>query len=412
MSGSSQYGTPVVIGPKGTHLLRLRRFSRGEADDYDEDWLQDLLFAHAELLPVDEIDHAYEQLVPICRELTTPAGPLDVLYATPEGRLVIVEAKLWRNPEARRKVIGQILDYATELSQWSYEDLQREVSRATGRRGNCLFDIVRARFPNVDEARLVDDVTRALKFGNFLLLIVGDGIREGAAAIANFLERGGNLHFGLGLVEMAIFDMPDGGRLVQPRVLAKTVELKRTVLITQDARVVLDGEAEEDATEESVGQTEDPNKKACIEFWGRFLDTLRLDDQSQPIPKNGTGMSNRFFSVPPKGKGWISTWVGCFGGNKAGVYLTFQRGPEGDSAYEYLKEQREDIDAEIGLKLEWESTGGKHSVAVARQFDNVLDPAAWPEIHSYLSDALNRFVNSFRNRLVSWEKNQSSSVAA
>ncbi len=35
---------------------------------------------------------------------------------------MLVEAKLWRNPEARRKVIGQILDYAKELSRWNYED--------------------------------------------------------------------------------------------------------------------------------------------------------------------------------------------------------------------------------------------------------------------------------------------------
>ena len=98
MNGFSQYGTPLVIGPKGKHLLRRRPFAGGEADDYDEDWLQDLLFAHAELLPVDEIDHAYEHLVPICRELSTPAGPLDVLYATPEGRLVIVEAEALAKP--------------------------------------------------------------------------------------------------------------------------------------------------------------------------------------------------------------------------------------------------------------------------------------------------------------------------
>ncbi len=412
MSSSSQYGKPVVIGSQGVmHVLRRRRFAGGDVDSYDEDWLQALLFAHPEVLPVDEIEHAYECLVPICRELATPAGPLDVLYPTPEGRLVIVEAKLWRNPEARRKVIGQILDYATELSRWSYEDLQREVSRATGRTGNGLFEIVRERFPDVDESRLVDDVTRTLKFGTFLLLIVGDGIREGAASIANFLERGGNLHFSLGLVELAVFDTPDGGRLVQPRVLAKTVELKRTVLVTQDARVVVDNAADEEESDQAPEGTEDPKKRVCIEFWGGFLNQLVLDDQTQPIPKNGTGMSNRFFSVPPKGKGWISAWIGPFGGNKAGVYITFQRGPEGDAAYEFLKDQRAVIDTELGLKPTWESNNGKHSIWVHRQFRDVLAPAAWPEIYSYLSDATNRFVNSFRHRLVSWEKSQISSSA-
>jgi hypothetical protein len=123
-------------------------------------------------------------------------------------------------------------------------------------------------------------------------------------------------------------------------------------------------------------------------------------------------MSNRYFSVPPKGKGWISTWIGPFGGNKAGVYITFQRGPEGDSAYDYLRQQRSQIDDEIGLKLKWESEKGKHWVSVDRQFEDVLAPAAWPEIHEYLSAALNRFVNSFRHRLVAWDKSQANSVSS
>jgi hypothetical protein len=93
----------------------------------------------------------------------------------------IVEAKLWRNPEARRKVIGQILDYAKELSRWDYQDLQREISRATGRKGNVLYDLVKDQHPTITEAEFVDDVTRTLAKGRYLLLILGDGIREGVA---------------------------------------------------------------------------------------------------------------------------------------------------------------------------------------------------------------------------------------
>src|SRR5690554_5194212 len=126
-------------------------------------------------------------------EMNTAAGPIDIIYVTPQGKLVIVEAKLWRNPEARRKVIGQVLDYAKELSLWDYEDLQREVSRATGRKGNVLYQIVADQFPETDEALFVDEVTRSLADGRFLLLILGDGIREGVAAIAQFLEEVGTL---------------------------------------------------------------------------------------------------------------------------------------------------------------------------------------------------------------------------
>ena len=53
--------------------------------------------------------------VPICTELNTPAGAIDNFLVTPKGLPVLVECKLWRNPEARREVVGQILDYAKEL---------------------------------------------------------------------------------------------------------------------------------------------------------------------------------------------------------------------------------------------------------------------------------------------------------
>ena len=45
------------------------------------------------------------------------------MYVNPLGLLILAEHKLWRNPQARREVIGQILDYAKEFASWSYEEL-------------------------------------------------------------------------------------------------------------------------------------------------------------------------------------------------------------------------------------------------------------------------------------------------
>jgi len=100
---------------------------------------------------------------------------------------VLVECKLWRNPEGRREVVGQILDYAKELSRWSSSDLHREVNRRLKRDGNPLLEMVRAVEPKVDEIQFNDALTANLRRGRFLLLIVGDGIREGVEAIAEYL---------------------------------------------------------------------------------------------------------------------------------------------------------------------------------------------------------------------------------
>jgi len=120
---------PILISGSGSNVLleRVPLTGASGTSAYDEDWLQDLLYNHPESLPVAELNPSFVGLIPICRELLTPAGPIDVLYATREGRIAVLEAKLWRNPEARRKVIGQILDYAKELSNWTYETLDAAV---------------------------------------------------------------------------------------------------------------------------------------------------------------------------------------------------------------------------------------------------------------------------------------------
>lgn len=173
--------------------------------------LQNLLFRFPETLPIAAIDPAYIGVVPVCKELRTPSGYVDALFVNPHGRLVLVEFKLWRNPEARREVIGQILDYAKDLASWDYADLQREVSLNTRSTGNVLFDLVRNENEVLNENDFVDNVSRHLKRGEFLLLIVGDGIQEGVENIVDFVQRHSGLHFNLALVEAALYrDASDG----------------------------------------------------------------------------------------------------------------------------------------------------------------------------------------------------------
>ena len=127
-------------------------------------------------------------------------------------------------------MVGQILHYAEALASWGYEDLQREVSKTLQRKGNVLYDLVRDRAPGMAEAQFVDNVTRHLKRGEFLLLIVGDGIREDVEHIVGFVQEHSGLHFNLALVEAALYR--DGARrlIVQPRVLARTEIIRRTVV--------------------------------------------------------------------------------------------------------------------------------------------------------------------------------------
>jgi hypothetical protein len=178
---------------------------QGGGDAVSEAYIQSLVHEHPACLPIAEIDAMFSGPVPICTELNTPAGPIDNFMVTPSGLPVLVECKLWRNPEARREVVSQILDYAKELSRWSSSDVQREVSHRLKRDGNPLLDMVRAVDPEIDEQQFNDALTANLRRGRFLLLIVGDGIREGVEAIAEYLQLHAGLHFSLGLIELPIY---------------------------------------------------------------------------------------------------------------------------------------------------------------------------------------------------------------
>ena len=66
---------------------------------FKEEWLQELLFKHPSILPLNYLDESYEPLVSLGREIAN----IDNLFISPNGLITIVETKLWRNPEARRQ---------------------------------------------------------------------------------------------------------------------------------------------------------------------------------------------------------------------------------------------------------------------------------------------------------------------
>ena len=219
------YGSPIIIQNDEEFLLE-------RSESLDEASIQNLVFKFPSCIPISEIDESYNPCISVCTELNTPAGPLDIFMVTPNGELVIVETKLWRNPEARRVVIAQILDYAKELSKWSYEDLQREVNRRLKTSGNKLYDIAKNSDPNhlLNESDFVDGVSRNLRRGKCLLLVIGDGIREGAAGIAEFLVSSGHLNFIFAMIELAIYNSEKIGQILVPRVMVKTIELQKITI--------------------------------------------------------------------------------------------------------------------------------------------------------------------------------------
>ncbi len=226
-----QHTVPYIINDATCRPLRLAQVA------FQEEWLQGFIFTHHQALPIGEIEPMFGSLIPVCRELGTPAGPIDVVFINQAGLLTLVECKLWKNPEARREAVGQILDYAKEITRWSYEDLSSAVHAQVGR---SLYEIVSGNSEELDESEFIDDVARNLKRGRFLLLIAGDGIRESVELIADFLQRHAHLNFSFALVEVGIFQLPEeisSGYIIQPRIIAQTVEIERAVIRIEDDKI-------------------------------------------------------------------------------------------------------------------------------------------------------------------------------
>lgn len=360
--------------------------------------IQDLVHRHPGCLPISEIDPMFIGAVPICTELQTLVGRIDNLLVTPSGLPVLVECKLWRNPEGRREVVGQILEYAKELSRWSSADLQREVKKKLKWEGNPLLDLIQAAAPETDEMQFNDALTANLRRGRFLLLIVGDGIREGVEAIADYLLEHAGMHFSLGLVELPFYRLPDGARLVAPRVLLRTAVVTRTVVALPE------GYGLQEAAEPQVlaDAATDPDRLAQMEelqrFWAEFLAGLTLDDPEQPRPRPARLGYLGFMLPAPSGSSWLTVYRDLRKG-EVGVFLSSHRNTAGDFAKLAIAEDWEAYRTELGGTATLTDRNGQPRIADIKAFGPLQQPDVRQAAFAWLRERVNAFVNVMRPRV-------------
>ncbi len=368
----------------------------------DEATLQDLLFSFPQTLPISDIDPAYAGAVPVCKELSLPAGYADALYCNQLGRLTLSEFKLWRNPQARREVIGQILDYAKDLAGWGYDDLQRQVSLATGKSGNVLYDSVSKHHPEVEEAEFVDNVVRHLRRGEFLLLIVGDGIREDAADIVDFVQRYSGLHFNLAMVEAALYRDSANTLFVQPRVLARTEIVRRFVV---DGGLVGNiAEAGLHDQEETLSDQDQQN----LQFWNAVVRDFYFADISVEVPAATTD-STLYIVVQGSGFGGYAL---CFDGylhrraGQIGCFLTARKDyPREVRIFESIVDSLDKLREETVGELEhWENASGRPRIGFRRQIDLAFlaegeESESFKDAAAWMRDRLNLLVSTLNPRL-------------
>lgn len=220
-------GEPVLVDSIGKRS-RLERIRLGNGT-HDEAWLQELIHEQPSILPIADIEPGFGYPSSVAREVPCGHGSIDNLFMTPSGDIVLVETKLWRNSEIRREVVAQALDYVAALTVMDYPRFEKAISKGMGAPGR-IYDLFAEQPEALDESDFIDAVSRNLKRGRILVMVLGDGIRSETEALSDLLQSHAGAHFTFALVELATWGTADGSILAVPDVLSRTVMIERGIV--------------------------------------------------------------------------------------------------------------------------------------------------------------------------------------
>ena len=172
----------------------------------NESALQEILGMSPDLIPVGELSGGRKPIKVAIREGGLPgSGSTDLIGIYEYGNITIVETKLAKNEEIKRKVIGQILEYAAYLWQKPYEEFDDIFHRKLG---GYLVDLMDKAEKENDEwsaEEFRDAVEANLKSGTFALFIVVDEINEELRRIIDYLNSKNFTDFELYALELKYF---------------------------------------------------------------------------------------------------------------------------------------------------------------------------------------------------------------
>ena len=139
----------------------------------NEAQLRDLLAGHPSLIP------GVTSNAMVCKEFNTEAGPADVVAVDLENGLTIVECKMASNPQVRREIVGQVLDYASSFWQMSVEEFDIKWQARTK---HSLFENLE--LADALRHRLQDNLTS----GEFRIILAVDEINADLRRIVEYLN--------------------------------------------------------------------------------------------------------------------------------------------------------------------------------------------------------------------------------
>ena len=164
--------------------------------------LQSLLEKHPELLAGDQIDEANpRRWLHVSREIGVPEDDggsdrwyLDHLFLDQDAVPTLVYVKQSNNNDTRRKVVGQMLDYAANcVAHWPVESIRAVFEASANKTGKdpneMISSLIKATPEDVDPVdKFWGQVKINLQAGHIRLLFVADEIPKELQQIVEFLN--------------------------------------------------------------------------------------------------------------------------------------------------------------------------------------------------------------------------------
>jgi hypothetical protein len=207
------------------------------------------------------------------------------------------ETKLWRNPEAHRIVVAQIIDYAKDLAKMTFEDFcQSAMKSKSGDSIKKFFRRVKEKKHSINEVKLQQDLQDSLPNGRFLLIIVGDEIFPQVALLTESISSAPHLEFSIALSELRFYrceDEKDHQLLVVPQIVGESKPQVRAVV-----RILYEGKKPEAIATpleiEGGGLLNEETFKQTLDLEGQelFSEILKLSEtEGFPIRWGVAGFS-------------------------------------------------------------------------------------------------------------------------
>ena len=190
-----------------------------------EDILQRTIAEIPSVVPLETVTDESVSYLTIGVEWPAGTGSADIVLIGSDGVLTIIETKLRRNPEARRQVIAQLLEYAAYLSEWTIYEIHRR-SEDFFRSEKCPIEYADKTFDGIigtflEDSGVEDDVIsfkgkieQNLRQGRMRLIVAVDEVGEQAQKIISFVNS--HSSFDIYLLQISAFEDTEDRNIFVP----------------------------------------------------------------------------------------------------------------------------------------------------------------------------------------------------